>query len=427
MMNLKHRVMLCAVFCMGFISIQLHADEMADEKMWATWLLESIQQLPSVKALGNRNNAAEWDYKAGKNALYNPEIEMRYEDSDAQEAGIGISQTFDFSGKRKANTKKSEASYTLAKIETQYLKEEAFSKVLHALIAYDEAESRLALVQEKERILNETRKIILTRQKAGDVSQSDINLTLLSMSENLLQIAEMEVEYNSAKSALYAILSVKEPVFSLPIESIWQSTIADVKQWVDKSPSLISAQQTISVMKAESDLFRANKKSDPTIGISATSDNDESYVGMSVSLPINVRNSYSAEYKASQERVLQAELELDAVHRDIVSQLDEKKSNYQTQLKYWKMWHSLNSSSTVKESRALIEQQWSLGDISTAEYLFLLQQHGDALLAGLKLESGLKNAWIDWLLSTQQTETWIKKIAEQKKYNDQPLEKYEGK
>ncbi len=412
MINVKHRLLLCAVLYVGILPIQLHAEETNKEKMWAKWLLDTTNQLPMIKALENRNNAAEWDYQAGKKALYNPELELSYEDNDAEEVGIGISHTFDFSGKRKANSAIAEATYTSIKAANSQLREDVIANALHALIAYEEAESLLLLAQEQERILKNMHQILVKRQAVGDVSQLDVDLTLLSLSENLLQISELEIAYNQAKSKLYTILGIRNPVFSLPAMLTWQSDIIELEKWIDQSPVLIAAQQTVSAMKAEANLSKANKRIDPTIGLSATSEKEEDYLGLSVSFPINVRNSYNAEYKASQERALQAELELATVRRTVISELEEKMSNYRSQLKHWKTWQSLNASS-AEESRKLIEKQWSLGDISTSEYLFVLQQQGNALLAGLQLESGLKNAWVDWLLNTQQTEVWLTNLAGQ--------------
>jgi len=394
------------------MSSQAIAQEPSDDNRWAGWLSAVLEQLPSIQALGNSQSASEWDYKAGKKPLYNPELEFGYEDNDVEESSIGISQTLDFSGKRKAYSSKAEATYGLALVENKQKKEALYANAIHALIAYEEAKKLLNLANEQERILESTQQILLERQKVGDVSQLDVDLALLSLSGNLQHIAELEIGYNEAKSNLYATLGIEEAAFPVPSGAVWQFDLSeiDVAQWMQKAPAFLAAQHGVSVMRSDVSIAKSNKKVDPTIGLSATSDEEEDYVGLSISFPINVRNSYGAEYRAAQERLLQAELEFAAVRREITGELIKRKNNYFSQLKHWRTWQSLNASST-EESRKLVEQQWALGDISTSEYLFVLQQQAEASIAGFQLESNLKHTWVEWLLITQQVERWLKQAA----------------
>ncbi len=410
-MRCKYQKIACAVIWAGLLSIDALAQQNQDDKRWASWLLAISSKLPAMQSLDNSNKAAEWDYKAGKKPLYNPELELDYDDSDVQEYGVGIRQTLDFSGKRKAFSAKADANYTLAKIGITQKKENILANAVHALIGYEEAKSLLALVEEQERILGSMQKIIVKRQQVGDVSQLDVDLSLLSLSENLQRIAELEIAFNRAKAELYATLAIDDALFPVPSGKLWQSGIVkqNVNIWLQKSPAFIAAQQTVAVTRSAVSLAKANKKSDPTIGLRAINERYQDYVAVSISFPINIRNSYSAEYRAAQERLLQAELEFTSVRREIAGDLVEKQNNYLSQLKHWLTWQSLGVSSTA-DSRKRIEQQWAIGDISTSEYLFVLQQQANASLAGLRLESSLEHAWVEWLLSTLEVESWLNKI-----------------
>ena len=55
-----------------------------------------------------------------------------------------------------------------------------------------------------------------------------------------------------------------------------------------------------------------------------------------------------------------------------------------------------------KNSEKLLQNQWSIGDISTTEYLLTLQQRTEGLLSGIELEQEYKTAVIQLLLDTAQ-------------------------
>lgn len=411
-MNFSHRLIAVLLLTVTSAATAVAAPSSASAKLWASWLLEVTSVLPEIQSLDNRFNGARWQYRAGKKPRYNPELELGYEDSSAEDFRLGISQTFDFSGKRAAYSASSTAYFELEKLSIKQRKEQILADILQALIVFEQAKFQLAQAKEQEQTFENMRALIEQRQRIGDLSALDAELTLLSLAENLQSIAELEVSYNQAIAKLNAALDFNRPVFPVPAASNFQGPIQSIDYWLQQSPQILAAEQQLAIYSADKNMSRANKKIDPTINLAAVNEADEDYIALSVSIPLNIRNNYNADYQAASEKMLQAELELRALQRQLRSRLQEKRNNFNSIKKHWGNWQSLNTAS-IEDSRSRLNKQWQLGDIATADYLFLIQKQGSALLAGLSLEANVKSAWVDWLLETQQVEQWLLSLSAQ--------------
>ncbi len=381
---------------------------------WARWLLTTTAQLPEIKKLSHQNSAAYWQYQAGQQGLYNPELSLAYQDNSDGEISLSVAQTLDFSGKGKARSRVSETALALQQVKNKQIKEAVLAEVLLGLISYSESQKQLVHIQQQEKMLNTLQEIMQRKEQAGDVALIDLELMRMSQAETLQKIATGQLAYNHAKADLQSLLGLLEPIFSLPNDTVWINHIDDSlleqNRYLENNAEIVFEQQALAVAKAKVLEAKTNTRVNPTIGLSATKERDEQYLGLQISLPIQTNSYTSDAYKQSQALLLSQQQNLQSMLQKAKGQHHLYQSNYQELVHYWQQWQALNKSAAATE--ATLTEQWQLGDLSTNEYLLFMQKQSDIQIAGLTMQAQLKQAWVYWLKQTQQVESWLESLAQ---------------
>jgi hypothetical protein len=248
--------------------------------------------------------------------------------------------------------------------------------------------------------------LIQDRQKAGDLGQIDVNLSQASLMQKLNETAQAMAEFQAAETRVRELFpGLPSGKAAIPAQ-LWQVNPGQESDAVltENHPRVLFAKAQWEIQKEASELARLDTKAEPTVGINAGRDGDEEVVGLTFSIPLNVRNSFSAERKAAAESALSAEANYLAVRRKQQFQAQAAGrivQQYQIQLKRWKALLSQNSD----DSRKLLTQQWRSGDLGTNEYLLALQQNTAGALSGIALQEKFQLAVIAWLKSTGQLKT----------------------
>ncbi len=135
--------------------------------------------------------------------------------------------------------------------------------------------------------------------------------------------------------------------------------------------------------------------------MSAGQDGGESAVGLTFSIPLNIRNNYSDATNAAYSKSIAAEANFRSVYR---KQSFEAKANYESLLisqKYYQRWKQLIQK-RVEKSTKLINARWEAGDINTADYLLALSQQAEGLHSGIQLEKDFRLSEISFIWSIGQ-------------------------
>jgi cobalt-zinc-cadmium efflux system outer membrane protein len=108
-------------------------------------------------------------------------------------------------------------------------------------------------------------------------------------------------------------------------------------------------------------------------------------VGLNFSIPLNVRNNFSAETRAASRAALEAEARFQAVYRKQRFDWQASQAAWQRFDQQYRRWQALVQG-RVGRSAELLERLWRSGDLSTTDYLLALNQRAESLLAGIELE-----------------------------------------
>lgn len=404
---------LCSVFIVGASAAETSSSELS----WGAWLGQQVDKHPEVMAAKERMNAAFSTAESREQATYNPELESEYEFYDNDESDnyrIGISQTIDLWDKRGARTEQASFNRVAAKNDYRARRQQQMSEVLLALSEWRADRQLAEFSTRQEEQLNTLLSLVEQRQRSGDLGQIDAELAFLGLSQTLNSTALAHAARVVSEARVRELLLGWSPMAAKIPESFWReqgfsaAEKSSASTWLEQHPAVVTARASWQAEQQAAVLAERDAKADPTLGLSGGQDAGDNVVGLSFSMPLNIRNTYRAQVRAAEQQVLAAEADFLAVRRQQQYSIQSSAGvlrEYQMRLQ---RWQSLNKA-RAKSSGELLQKQWRSGDLSTAEYLLALQQRADGLAAGIELRQSFEAARINWLLNIGQLDQAIAK------------------
>ncbi len=381
------------------------ATAQAQDTSWESWLVNQIKQHPEVVAAREQMNSNLSLADAQDRPLYNPELDSEYErEGSANNYRIGMSQTIDWRGKREVRQQQANFLRAAAKQNYALALQEKIAESLQALIQWQAASKQSELALQQESQMDTLISLVTDRQNAGDLGQVDAELTLLSFSQRLNDTAQAQAQLRQVEARLGELLPDWPGQWTQIPAKFWNSGEVYTntpEQWSESHAAVIAARAEWEVMQQAAELASRETKADPTFGINAGKTDRDNVVGLTFSIPLNIRNNFSAEARAANQAALSAEAQYLAVKRRQQFAIKASQAALQEYQQRFDRWQGLMQG-RGERSGSLLEAQWQSGDLSTTEYLLALQQRSEGLVAGIELATQFKLARIDWLLQIGQ-------------------------
>jgi len=365
-----------------------------------------LAEHPAAQAAQADLERAEAEARALGQALYNPELEFEYEDSTDTTKSVGMSQTFDWNGKRRARDRASGESLRAASAALAAARQELLTELLEKLSSVKVTAEAAGLSKQRVDLLKEFVTLAERRYAAGDVGQSDVDLAHLALSEASMQSATLLSDAAEAESHLAALFQRSMSSWpALPVLPLDASAYAD-NTLLDRHPVLRRAAAEAAAAKANVSIAQRDSRPDPTLGLHGGREDDDTLVRLSVSIPLFVRNTYRAEVDAANAEALRAE----QIYRNKLQrargELQAATKRYQSTRSALQDWENIGQH-RLKGRIALLKQLWEAGEVGTTEYLVQLQQTLDTQISAATLRAAVWEAWIRWLSASGQIEYWL--------------------
>jgi cobalt-zinc-cadmium efflux system outer membrane protein len=374
---------------------------------------EAWSRHPAAEATEQALAAAEARAVAGSRPLYNPDLEVAYDDEGPEQtATAGIALTLDLSGKRRARTDAGQADLVLAEAEAALRRSGFAQQWLQAWTEHGIARERVRIGEERLALMQRFADLAERQLTVGDISSLERDLALLARDEAGAEQATLLADAASAAEAYRAVggdPSRGADISALGVPAAWT---ADPSWQVAAAPegriaAAVAASATKRIAVAERD-----RRPDPTVslyggrkdlGIGAGSDG---VVGVAVSMPLFVRNSLNAELTAARADASAAIAEQRRVELELRARAERTAGSYDAVRDAWTRW-SQSPGTDVTTRADLLERLWRAGEISAADYLIQLKQSLDTALAGADLRGRLWRSYVDALYSTGQLDAWV--------------------
>ena len=405
MLNLKIYPILAGllVFAIPFLPEYSFGDD-GDTTLYQ-FVSALVASHPEVKASYEAIRSAEANAISAGRPLYNPELSIEAENSEEQTRTIGLNQTIDWTRKNKSQGLIASAEQEIAEATYELTRLEVTVDLLRSLAAFDLGSEREQLAEERAALMDDFAEIARSRFNAGDLTSVEMNLASLSVTEAKLQKANALASRSEAQQGVLSFLP--------PSTNGWPKLAKSfpappgVSEEIDDLPENVVARLQVRRADEEVYLRKKERKPDPTFGLVGGKEGDEDLVALSFSMPLHIRNNFSAEVAAALARREQTKQQRALVRRHTTTRLRTARTRYQISYEAWSEWEDVGLTS-LAEQRSEITRLWESGELSTTDYLVQLRQTLDVQETALELRLELWESWFEWLRASGHVDAWLR-------------------
>ncbi|RLA33009.1 MAG: TolC family protein [Gammaproteobacteria bacterium] len=403
---------LIAIVPAGVISAQNNGDAAptnANRLPLASFVRAIIDASPEVNAARAALDASTAFEGAAGRPLYNPELEFEFENADSETRAIGISQTIDWGGKRRARTSLAESERRSVEADYIAVRWQVAIDLMSALAGHQTESDRRALAGVRVDTMQDFATLAQRRFDIGDISQIELNLAMLANTQARMQKATAAANVAEARQAVTSIAigspSSEWPQLETTLPAIVASS-ADAQEFVMRLPDVRAAQFQVAAAAALVELRRRERRLDPTITLRGGKEDDENLVGVNVTVPIPIRNRFTYEVTAASAARRQAQQSASDVMRRAYARFTGALERYQLSRDAWQDWEDTGNVSLRRQTE-LLRRLWEAGELSTTDFLVQITQTLDTGESALELRQAMWRAWFEWLTASGQLREWL--------------------
>lgn len=368
-----------------------------------------VETNPRVQAARAELDASGSFRDAASRPLYNPEFSLDAENSDTDTRSIGISQTLDWGGKRKARTAVAESDRLVVEAEYLAARWAVIVELLDGLAQHQTGVERDALAESRRQLMQDFADLAQRRFDAGDLNQVEFALAKLASTDARIQKATAGVGLAEARQAVRN-LTPRLPVVQWPTlpasMPVLPQAASDSQTLVLALPEVLAVRRQVESADALVELRRRERRPDPTISLTGGREDGENLVGVNVTMPLFIRNRFSYEVTAAMAQRSQAQQIADDVMQRAHARLISASERYELSRGAWGDWELTGQTSLVSQTEQL-QKLWEAGELSTTDYLVQLRQTLDVQESALDLREALWRAWFEWLWASGQVDAWL--------------------
>ena len=374
----------------------------------ARFVQAAVEANPRVQAARTALEASSAYRDAASRPLYNPELSLEAENSDTDTRALGISQTLDWGGKRDARTAVAESDRLAVEAEYVATRWNVIVELLNGLASHQTGMERNRLAESRERLMDDFEALAERRFDAGDLSRVEFDLARLSGTEARIRKATAAAALAEARQAMRNV-TPQSPAAGWPLLPDSLPGIpagADPQLLVLALPEVLAARRQAESADAVVELRRRERRPDATLSLAAGEEDGETLIGLSLTIPLFVRNRFHHEVTAALAESSQAQRIADDVLQRARARLTGAAERYELSRGAWDEW-ALSGQASLTRQTGQLQTLWQAGELSTTDYLVQLSATLDVQESALELRHALWRAWFEWLWASGQVDAWF--------------------
>ena len=393
----------CLVVAPNIMAVSSSADPVL-----SGWVNEVLSGNPELQAAQAAVDAASGRLRAADQPLFNPELEFDYESSDVDTTTGGLSQTIDWADKRGARAAVAASGRLAANAELQSKRQRLATDLLRTLADWHTADAIVRVSEKQMTLMTRFARIAERRRKAGDLNQVDLDLAHLAAADAVFQQANASENLIRARQEVTALTGATGPGWPpfTPLLPEIDPEQVDVDRLLDELPAMQAALARVAARRAAVQLRAREKRPDPTIGFRAGKEDSDTLTGISLSVPLFVRNTFSAEVDVANAELIQAEREAANLWQRAQADLIAAARVYQNASRAWTSWEASGAPRHSQRTQ-LLDRLWQAGELNATEYLVQLKQALDTEVGATEQRGRMWRAWADWLAASGQADQWL--------------------
>ncbi|VAW49195.1 hypothetical protein MNBD_GAMMA04-1920 [hydrothermal vent metagenome] len=364
---------------------------------------------PSVKAAQSELDVLLARKEGADQPLYNPNLILDAERSGVNTTVVGFNQTLDWSDQRDAQRQVAHKRVLMARAALKQVKQQVAVDTLSALAEYATAEQMQVLAVYRAELIQRFMDTVKQRQLAGDMGALEGLLAQVTYSEVLMQQAAVESQLAEAKAALQSVTGLvltEWPALPVLPTELALPTVQTGEAHLKSLPELIALFHRIEAAKLQVVVTERVNRVAPIIGVRAGREGDETLLGVSLEIPLFVRNNFQADVRARDYEVTREEQLYNVAYRRAKARLDGSFGRYQSTAKAWQVWLT-EGQLAQQEQGELLEKMWQAGELTATDYLVQAKQRLETQKMAMELMGEVWQAAIAWLDASGQINDWL--------------------
>ncbi len=397
-------------FAQGSIEDQTAAPlRMAGSELTHQFVRDILAVHPALQAAEAALEAAKAQERSAGRPLYNPDLGFDAEKASSRTYQAEISQTIDWSGKKRSAYAASGARRLASENEYQIIRNDLTSQIMALLTEYWSAADFQRLASSSADLMRDFAQQAKRRYDAGDMAQVEYETAVLAYAEVRMRQADVAANLAGIVRELIT-LGAREDVKTWPPtpDSVpaLPTRSGDIGQLVAGLPQVGAANALVAAADADVELAKRLKKPDPTVGFRVGEEDDDSLIGLSFSIPLYVRNTFNEDLLASLALRSQAKADAKNIERDARARLLVAIERYTAMRAGWMVWEESGATSIERRADAL-RKLWDAREINMSEFLLQVRQTLDTRTTAFELRATVWRAWIEYLNASSQVEYWL--------------------
>lgn len=369
------------------------------ESVWA--------ESPSVKAKQSELDVLLAQKEGVDQPLYNPNLIL-----DAERSGVvnttvvGFNQTLDWSDQQDAQRQMANKRVLMASAELKQIKQKVAVETLNALAEYATVKQMQALAVYRAELIQNFIDTVKQRQLAGDMGALEGLLAQVTYSEVLMQQAAVESQLAEVEAALQSVTGLVLTAWPALPSKLALPMVQTGEAHLKNLPELVALSHRIEAAKSQVVVTERVNRVAPTIGVRAGREGDETLLGVSLEIPLFVRNNFKADVRARRYEVTRDEQLYHAAYRRAKARLDGSFGRYQSTAKAWQVWLTEGQAAQLEQGK-LLEKMWQAGELTATDYLVQAKQRLETQKMATELMGEVWQAAIAWLDASGQVNDWL--------------------
>ena len=383
--------------------------EIADAPALVALARQAVSNHPQVLSAQAALESRRASQQAAERPLFNPALQLGIEDSVGDARTLGISQTLDIAGERHARGQVASYEFDVAMAELTVVRRILASEMLVNLADYWTSVGLDELAETRIDLMRTFAELTLQRQQAGDLTQVELNVANLAYAQADIEHASAESARAGADQSLRAIVLNQVPQRWPDLPQVLPAVSSEqlnADALIFQLPEMRVERASVLVAEATVDLRERQRRAKPTFGLVAGTEEDESLVGVSFSMPLNVRNRFTYEVTAARADQRTAEQRASNIETRARRRLLAATERYRLTRDAWQSWVATGQPNLGQQSD-LLQRLVEAGELSTTDYLVQLNQTLDTAASAIELRRQLWLAWVEWLYAAGQIDQWL--------------------
>ncbi len=376
------------------------------------WLHETVFFHPDIESAQARVDAARQRLAASGQALYNPEMELDVESSQADTYTIGVNQTIDWGRRGEAQRLVAGAALRHAEWRLRAEENSVAATLLIALADYHTRQALDRVATKGLQRLQRSARLAAERYEAGDLGQVELDLAKLNVAQARFRQAQASAERLAAREKLRALAPDSQAwpmLFTPPAPAMATDALPER---VMALPSMQAARQRVLLAGEKVRLRQARQSVNPTIGLRAGREDETTLVGLNLSIPLPLRNDYQAEVAVAAAEKIEAQRQAASLYRRLSGELKAARGMFQTSRQAWLDWQE-SAADTLSGQVRLLERLWQAGELDTMGYLLQLNQALETRRGAIEQQGRMWRDWAVWLRASGQIRDWLQAVKKE--------------